>query len=209
MAPVSTPCCAIHHQNIIALAVSYLHWGEVRGAKKKQQNAIFVACINIFRPVAYIVANTHINMTKTITLAVLALALIGTSSCKKKIIDALAKEGSDGSFTATVNGQSYSAQSVTTLVSGSSFIVKGSEYATDKRLEISISSYDKNKSKYTLDYVLNSGSYVDESGNSKRAREGEVEITLTGDKSATGTFHFKAEDNGLDVTDGKFDIKWN
>jgi|GEM_PF-1805466 hypothetical protein len=208
MTSIYTFCCVRKPLKLTSLAVNNLQWGEVREPQKTQQNATMVARLPMFRSVSYIVSKYTHNMTKTITLAVLALALIGTSSCKKKIADALAKEGTDGTFTATVNGQSYSAQSVTTLVSGSSFIVKGSEYATDKRLEVSLSGYEKGKSKYTLSYGLNSASYADESGNSKRSNEGEVEITLTGDKSATGTFHFKS-DAGLEVTDGKFDINWD
>jgi hypothetical protein len=147
-------------------------------------------------------------MKKTITLAFLALSLVSVSSCKKKIIDKLAKEATKGTLTATVNGQPYTAQIVTTLVSSNSFMVRGTEHDTEKDLVISLSGYEKSKTKYLLSYGLNQASYTDENGNSKTSNEGEVEISNTGDNSATGKFHFKTND-GLDVTDGKFDIKWD
>lgn len=142
---------------------------------------------------------------KKIIPVILSVTLLGMGACKK-LENAANKASTHGTMTATVGGKSYSAGSVAVTVTSTAFLINGANASSDETLDIAIEKYDKAKSKYTIDYVLNTANYHDTKGH--HAVSGDVEIQSTGDKSAKGTFSFVTEDS-LKVTNGNFDVSWD
>lgn len=142
---------------------------------------------------------------KKIIPVVMSIALLTVSSCKK-LTDSIDKAGSKGTLSATINGKTYTAGNVTTTVTSNAFMFKGAQSSNDESLTISINKYNAGTNKYNFDLIYNTANYYDTK--SHHAVSGEIQIESTGDKSAKGTFYFKADDS-LEVKDGKFDINWN
>ena len=145
------------------------------------------------------------NMKKIIT-AVLLMSLSVTFSCNK--INNFAGDNDNGTLSATVDGKSITPAKVSAGLSSSTLSFNGSNFDNDEELSITIYEYDKAINKYSFNLIYNQASYTGNDNNSHLATSGELYIESTGEKSAKGTFYFDAE-NGIKVTDGKFDIHWD
>lgn len=137
-------------------------------------------------------------------LCFLLLALsVGLFSCTPK------KDNSTptSTFTATVNGASFVANSVNTSDVSGSFLIVGTT-ATGQEITISIPDLSASTTNYTIDSIYHQAFYyVNTSTTPTTARTGTFTINFTGTNSGTGTFSFTCKD-GTVVTNGAYKANW-
>ncbi len=146
---------------------------------------------------------------KSITISALAFCLLSFFSCNKleDKINNTVGDNDEGSITATINGNAYTAPTVSAGQSQTSLFFSSSDFSSDEKLSFHIDSYDGTAKTYTIDFYKTTATYSDKDGNSHQAKSGEITIENAGATTATGSFSFETAD-GISVTNGRFDLNW-
>jgi len=128
---------------------------------------------------------------------------IGFFSCQPK------KNGTPSStMTATVNGVSFVANSVTASDISGSFLITGTT-AAGQEITISIPDLSSSTTSYTIDSLYHQAFYyVNTNTTPTTAKSGTFTITLNGTASGTGTFAFTCKD-GTAVSNGVYTAYFN
>lgn len=131
---------------------------------------------------------------RSLTTILLLLAIAG---CKKS------PDAPLQSFNATVNGNSFSANTIKATLSGSDLYVHGLESA-DNGFIIEVPMFTTADSTYTIESSAAFASYNTSTTNSFGIH-GAVTVHLNGTTGATGTFYFTCSDSTR-VTNGNFKV---
>jgi len=146
---------------------------------------------------------------KTIVFSTLAFCIVSVFSCKKfeKTVNNTVGDNDEGTITASIDGNSYTAPTVSAGQSNTVLFFNSSDFSNDEGLSFRIDGYDGTAKTYDFDLYNTTATYSDKSGNSHRATSGQIIIESAGNATATGSFSFETED-GIKVTDGHFDLNW-
>ena len=144
-------------------------------------------------------------MNKIIIILV-SLSLTGLFSCKKYFDEIEKNEGENdnGTLSATINGNNYTASIVKVSFIVDGLRVIGNELVDDEEMVIHLESFDPNTKTYNL---TRTSSYMDNSTNTYVVDSGMVTIETATTTTAKGSFYFDAE-NDISATNGKFDVHW-